>query len=63
MVINDYYRQLPEVERVELRDKILAEAGIKFVTFYQKLRSGFWTKCEQIVIESIIKDFENARQS
>lgn len=60
MAIIDYWTELTKKQRTELRNRILAETGISYPSFYAKLKKSSFTLCEEKVITKIITDYVGA---
>lgn len=48
-----YYQNLPEEERVRVRDEFLAKSGRVYSTWYGKLQRDSFSKLELIVLGEI----------
>lgn len=55
MVFKDYYENLSEKGRVELRDRIIKETEISMPTFYNWMREDKFPKVYRIVIAQIME--------
>lgn len=55
MVFKDYYGNLSEKDRVELRDRIIKVTGISMPTFYNWMREDKFPKVYRIVIAQIME--------
>ena len=56
MTFKDYYQSLAvKSPKVEIRDELLRELGMKYSTFYQKLRTETFDKLEREKIAAILE--------
>lgn len=59
MVFRDHYNALTEKQRTDLREKVLAESGMSYTTFYYKLRHNAFKPLEMVLINDIINSINN----
>lgn len=62
MVISDYYHQVlkSRKERIAFRAEVMNRLGISYPAFYYKLSKDSFRKAEREVINTIIKEMQNA---
>lgn len=53
ITFKSYYQSLTEEKKKELREKVIAECGISYPTFYSKLQRGNYSFLEQKEIMKI----------
>lgn len=53
MPFRDYYDQLGEEQRVELRTQIMNESGMSYPTFYYKLSKRKFLPLERVMIAEL----------
>lgn len=58
MVFKDYYDSLPDDSKETMRNRILAESGMSYTTFYYKLRHNTFKLLEERLIDRIIEDIK-----
>lgn len=58
MVFKDYYDSLPDDSKETMRNRILAESGMSYTTFYYKLRHNTFKPLEERLIDRIIEDIK-----
>ena len=56
MGFKNYYSNLSEKMKTELRDRILAESGMSYPSFYKKLKDDSYTILERRLIISILDE-------
>ena len=56
MVFKDHYNTLEKSQRKEFRDRCINEGGIKFDTFYGKLRRNCFSKLEMEFMNNVLVD-------
>lgn len=58
MVFKDYYGNLSDNSKEEVRNRILSESGMSYPTFYHKLRQNTFKPLEQKMINHIIEEIK-----
>lgn len=55
MAIIDYWKSLDKCGKREFRNEVEKVTGLIYPTFYYKIRKNSFTRCEEIVINRLIK--------
>ena len=58
MVFKDYYDSLPDDSKETMRNRIIAESGMSYTTFYYKLRHNTFKPLEERLIDKITEDIK-----
>lgn len=58
MVFKDYYDSLPDDSKETIRNRIIAESGMSYTTFYYKLRHNTFKPLEERLIDKITEDIK-----
>lgn len=56
MVFKDYYDNLSDGDKEDIRNRILEESGMAYPTFYYKLRNNTFKPLELKLIEKVIEE-------